>query len=57
MITYTVKELEPILKRKSKTIKRYIKDGELEAIRIGKGYIITEEKVREFFEDYKVHKK
>ena len=54
MITYTIKELEPILKRKSKTIKRYIKDGELEATKIGKGYIITEEDVKEFLNDYKV---
>lgn len=54
MKTYTLKELEPILKRKAKTIKDYIKDGELEATKIGKGYIITEENVREFLENYKV---
>lgn len=54
MITYTIKELEPILKRKSKTIKKYIKDGELEAIKIGKGYIVEEESIKEFLKNFKV---
>lgn len=54
MQTYTIKELEPILKRKSKTIKRYIKDGVLEATKIGKSYIITEENIREMLDSYKI---
>jgi len=54
MKTYTIKELEPILKRKAKTIKEYIKEGELEATKIGKGYIITEESVNQLLENYKV---
>lgn len=54
MKTYTIKELEPILKRKAKTIKKYIEDGVLPATKIGKGYIITEDNILEMLENYKV---
>ena len=46
--TYTVEELVPILKRKEKTIRNYINEGELKASLLGSGYVVTEEDVKEF---------
>lgn len=53
MVTYTLKELEPILKRKVKTIKDYINFGGLKASIINRRYIVTEEDLKEFLEKYK----
>lgn len=53
MKTYTIKELEPILKRKTKTILKYIKDGALSASKICGRYIVTEENIEEFLKEYK----
>ncbi|MCL2355233.1 MAG: helix-turn-helix domain-containing protein [Oscillospiraceae bacterium] len=50
MQTYTLKELQPILKRTPKTIKKYIKDGALDASIINQRYIITEENVKDFLD-------
>lgn len=50
IITYTVKELESVLHVKSKAIRGYIKSGKLKATRIGKGYIIKAEDVKQFIE-------
>lgn len=54
MIIYTLKELEPILKRKVKTIKDYINYGGLKATRINGRYLVTEEDLKDFLEGYKV---
>ena len=54
MQTYTIKELETVLKRKPKTIKKYIKDNVLSASKICGRYIVTEESVREFLEETKI---
>ena len=53
MITYTLKELEPILKRKVKTIKDYINYGGLKATRINGRYLVTEEDLKKFLDLYK----
>lgn len=54
MVTYTLKELEPILKRKVKTIKDYINFAGLKATKINGRYIITEEDLKQFLDNYKV---
>ncbi len=54
MVTYTLKELEPVLKRKVKTIKDYINFGGLKASIINGRYIITEEDLKEFLDSYKL---
>lgn len=53
MTTYTIKELEPILKRKSKTIKEYINYGGLKASKIYGRYIVNEEDLKAFLESKK----
>lgn len=57
MILYTIKELEPILKRKTKTIKDYINYGGLEATNINGRYLISEEDLKVFLESYKISRK
>ncbi len=52
--TYTLKQLEPVLHRKVKTIKDYINYGDLKATRINGRYLVTEEDLRNFLESYKV---
>ena len=54
MVTYTLKELEPVLKRKVKTIKDYINFAGLKATKINGRYIVTEENLRDFLESYKI---
>ncbi len=53
--TYTVEELVPILKRKEKTIRNYINEGELKASLLGSGYVVTEEDVKEFLINNQVY--
>ena len=53
--TYTVEELVPILKRKEKTIRNYINEGELKASLLGSGYVVTEEDVKEFLLNNQVY--
>lgn len=48
MKTYTIKELEPILKRKEKTIKSFIKKKILNASFYNNVYVITEKDVEDF---------
>jgi excisionase family DNA binding protein len=43
--TYTVSEVGQILHRTEQTIRRMIKEKKLPAIRIGGGYIITQETI------------
>lgn len=54
MKTYTIKELEPILKRKPKTITKYIKEGKLPSSKLNGRYWITEEDVKLFLEENRV---
>jgi excisionase family DNA binding protein len=42
-VTYTVQEIAKILHRTPQTIRRLIKDGKLPAVRVGGGYLITDE--------------
>ncbi len=56
--TYTVQELVPILKRKEKTIRNYIKNQELKACWLGNGFVVKENDVEDFLKkryifDYK----
>ena len=54
MTLYTIKELEPVLKRKTKTIKDYINYGGLKASNINGRYLISEEDLKLFLESYKI---
>lgn len=47
---YTVVEVADILGVKAKTIRGYIKDGDLKAMRIGSSYRITQAHLDEFFD-------
>jgi excisionase family DNA binding protein len=42
-VTYTVSEVAKILHRTPQTIRRMIKENKLPAIRVGGGYLITDE--------------
>ncbi len=42
-VTYTVGEVAKILHRTPQTIRRLIKENKLPAVRVGGGYLITEE--------------
>ncbi|MBV9689196.1 MAG: helix-turn-helix domain-containing protein [Ktedonobacteraceae bacterium] len=42
-VTYTVAEVSKILHRTPQTIRRLIKENKLPAVRVGGGYLITEE--------------
>lgn len=53
MITYTIKELEPILKRKYKTILKYIRKGTLPSSQINGRYYVTDEDIKIFLEENK----
>lgn len=55
MKTYTIKELEPILKRKEKTIRYYINSHILNASCFNNRYVITEKDVEDFFESTKTN--
>lgn len=48
MKTYTIKELEPILKRKEKTIRSYIKNKYIKASFFNNVYVISEKDVEDF---------
>ena len=50
MVVYTIKELEPILKRKAKTIKDYINYGGLKASKICGRYLVSEEDLKNFLD-------
>ena len=53
MKTYTIKELEPVLKRKEKTIRYYIKEKLLNASFFNNRYVITEKDVEDFLNSTK----
>lgn len=46
--TYSLKELETILQRSRPTLFRYIKNGELKAVKIGNAWRVTEENLQAF---------
>lgn len=54
--TYTVKELEEILKVKKGKIREFIKTGELKAVYLGKSYIVKEDDVQEFLKMHEFKK-
>lgn len=45
---YTVSEISEILKIHWQTVLRYIKSGKLEAVKLGKGYRISEKALDNF---------
>lgn len=55
MRTYTIKEVERILKRKEKTIRNYIKEKKLNASFFNNRYVITEKDIENFFNDTKCY--
>ncbi len=50
MKIYTSKELAEMFQCDIQTIRRYIKDGKLKALRFGKEYRITQEQLDKFIE-------
>jgi excisionase family DNA binding protein len=50
---YTLEDLEKILKVGRRTIRGYVKSGELRASRVGKRYLVTERQLTRFFADHR----
>lgn len=48
--TYTTREVLEILKITSRTLSRYIKQGQIKCIKIGREYRFTEEALQDFLE-------
>ena len=51
---YELKEVCELLKINLRVLRRYIKDGEIKASKIGRKYIITEANLKEFLEKNEV---
>lgn len=51
---YELKEVCELLKINLQVLRRYIKDGEIKASKIGRKYIITEESLRDFIKKNEV---
>lgn len=51
---YELKEVCELLKINLRVLRRYIKDGEIKASKIGRKYIITETHLKEFLEKNEV---
>ena len=49
---YTTKEVAEMLKLNERTIKRYIKEGTLKAVRIGSAVRITEQAIKDMMCEY-----
>lgn len=49
---YTTKEVAEMLKLNERTIKRYIKEGTLKAVRIGSAVRITEKAIKDMMCEY-----
>lgn len=49
--TYSVKEVEEILKVKARTIRAYITAGKLRASKIGRGYVIKAADLEKFISE------
>ena len=54
---YTVAEVAEILKVHWQSIHNYIKRGELEAVRLGRGYRISEQALNDFIKSKTTRKK
>lgn len=54
METYTLPEVSEILKTSKRTILRYIKTGELTAIKLGNSYRVTKESLERFVDNHTV---
>ena len=52
---YELKEVCELLKINLRVLRRYIKDGEIKASKIGRKYIITETHLKEFLERNEVN--
>ncbi len=48
MKVYTTKEVAELLSIKETTVREYIRNGEMEASRLGRMYRVTEEQVKDF---------
>lgn len=51
---YELKEVCDLLKINLQVLRRYIKDGEIKASKIGRKYIITEESLKDFIKQNEV---
>ena len=49
---YTTKEVAEMLKLNERTIKRYVKEGTLKAVRIGSAVRITEQAIKDMMCEY-----
>lgn len=52
---YTVKEISEILRIHWQTVLTYIKTGKLKALKMGKGYRVTQEDLNEFINSNKTN--
>ena len=48
---YTLEDFEDILKVGRRTLREYVKTGELRASRVGKRYLVTEKQLSRFLAD------
>ena len=46
MKTYTIKEITGILKMDPSNIRRYLREGKIKGVKIGKKWLITEEELK-----------
>ncbi len=54
---YTVQEVADMLQIHWQSVLTYIKDGKLEAVKLGKGYRISESALKKFLADHSTRKK
>lgn len=54
---YTVQEVADTLQVHWQSVLNYIKSGKLEAVKLGKGYRISEENLKKFIADQSTRKK
>lgn len=55
--TYTPKQIAELFQVKKETIQKYIRKGDLKAIKIGNRYRVTEEQLQEYIEENTTGKK
>lgn len=54
---YTVQEVADLLQIHWQSVLTYIKSGKLEAVKLGKGYRISEAALKQFIADHSTRKK
>lgn len=54
---YTVQEVADLLQVHWQSVLTYIKDGKLEAVKLGKGYRISETSLQKFITDHSTRRK